>query len=352
MQIQKNKGYLYAIFASVLFGVSTPLAKIILKNQDPILTAGILYFGSGCGLGILFIFRHFFIRIKSESNLKIKDYKWLVGAIFFGGILGPIFLMKGLIISDAGSASLLLNMEGVLTAGLAWFVFKEHFDRKIALGMLSIVAGGCVLSWKGSFNLDHFSGPLFIILACFSWAIDNNLTKKISESDPMQIAMLKSLVAGFINIVIGLLFNANIPNANSIIFTSFIGFLGYGASLFFFVISLRQIGTARTGAYFSIAPFIGTAVAILFLGEGLTIQIAIASALMGIGIWLHLIEKHIHNHVHEEIEHEHKHVHDEHHQHTHLTNDPISEPHSHKHKHEAIKHNHEHFPDSHHNHKH
>lgn len=352
MLIEKNNGYLYAIFAAILFGASTPLAKIILENQNPILIAGILYFGAGVGLGISFILRNIIVKNRSESNLKFQDCKWLLGTIVFGGIFGPLFLMKGLLISDAASTSLLLNMEGVLTAGLAWFVFKEHFDRRIALGMLSIIAGGMILSWKGSFNVAHLSGPIFIILACLSWGIDNNLTRKISSTDPMQIAIIKSLAAGSINILIALMFNAKTPTAYEIIFTSFIGFLGYGASLLFFIISLRHIGTARTGAYFSIAPFIGTAIAILFLGEHLTIQMTIASALMGFGIWLHLTEKHIHEHIHGEIEHEHKHIHDEHHQHTHLQGDPVDVPHSHWHKHKIMKHSHKHFPDLHHDHKH
>lgn len=315
--------------------------------------AGLLYLGSGIGLGIYRLVRPRISAVgQQEAALTRKDLPWLAGAIVMGGIVGPILLMWGLAMTPALSASLLLNLEGVLTALLAWFVFKENFDARIALGMGLIAVGGVCLSWSGRPEVGLPWGSFAIIGACLAWGIDNNLTRKVSAGDPVQIAMLKGLVAGCVNTGLGFFLGAKLPAIPALIATGLVGFLGSGVSLTLFVLALRHIGTARTGAYFSVAPFVGAVLSILFLGDKLTPGFGVAAVLMSAGVWLHLTERHKHEHRHGQMEHEHLHSHDEHHRHSQGPNDPPGEPHSHPHRHEEMVHSHSHFPDIHHRHSH
>ena len=276
---------------------------------------------------------------------------WLLGAITFGGAIGPYLLMYGLQMTDSASASLILNLEGVITALLAWFAFKENFDRRIAAGMALIVAGGVVLSTGSAVRAGGMVGPLAIAAACLAWAIDNNLTRKISINDAMLIACVKGLVASSISVALALRFGAQIPAIETAMRAGLLGFLGYGLSLTLFVIALRNLGTARAGAYFSLAPFVGAALAVA-LGAPLTGTLLFAALFMGAGVWLHITENHAHLHRHSSIVHEHWHVHDEHHQHQHADGTGDQEAHSHVHVHESIEHAHPHYPDVHHRHEH
>ncbi|HEY8851071.1 MAG TPA: DMT family transporter, partial [Gemmatimonadaceae bacterium] len=306
-----------ALAAALLFGASAPLAKLLLNGTSPQLLAGLLYLGSGVGLGLLWVRRRGLAEGARETQLARRDLPWLIAAIGFGGVLGPLLLMIGLTRTPASGASLLLNLEGVFTALLAWFVFREHFDRRIALGMLAIVAGGVVLSWEGRLSWGGMIGPLAVVGACFSWAIDNNLTQKVSAGDPVQITMLKGLTAGAVNTAIALSLGASWPATLRVLAALVLGFLSYGVSLVFFVLALRRLGTARTGAYFSTAPFVGALLSLAIFRERPTTFIIVAAALMAVGVWLHFTERHEHKHRHETLEHDHAHVHDEHHQHVH-----------------------------------
>jgi drug/metabolite transporter (DMT)-like permease len=346
-------GVAFALASSILFGASTPLAKLLLGEVTPVLLAGLLYLGSGCGLTLWWLLRWRYQQAgPAEARLKRADLPWLVGAIAFGGMAGPVLLLVGLATTPASSASLLLNLEGVFTALLAWFVFKENFDLRIALGMAAITAGGILLSWAGRPALGVPWGPLAVAGACLAWGIDNNLTRKIAAGDPVQIATAKGLVAGTVNLTIALAAGATLPDALTVLAAAGVGLLGYGVSLTLFVLALRHIGTARTGAYFSTAPFVGAVLAVVLLGERVTLPLLGAAVLMAIGLWLHLTERHEHEHDHAPLSHEHRHTHDEHHQHAHGPSDPAGEPHSHMHYHAPLRHSHPHYPDIHHRHKH
>ena len=342
-----------AILSALLFGASTPFAKLLLRDIDPWMLAGLLYLGSGLGLmAVRALVRALGSRARNEATLRSGEWPWLALAILSGGVIGPVLLMGGLAHTAATTAALLLNLEGVLTALLAWFVFRENFDRRVALGMAAIVAGGFVLTWGGSFILQAMFGPPMIAGACLAWAIDNNLTRKVSQADPVQIALLKGCVAGAVNVAIAFGLGSGLPSLGAVGAAVVVGFTGYGVSLVLFVVALRHIGTARTGAYFSLAPFFGGLIAVLVLREPVTVQLVTAGFLMGIGVWLHLTERHEHEHSHEEMAHEHRHVHDQHHQHSHDGSEPPGEPHSHWHVHTALIHRHPHFPDIHHRHEH
>ncbi len=338
---------LIALGSAILFGLSTPVAKLLLGEADPWILAGILYGGAGVGLSVVYL-----VGRRSEARLGSGGLAFLAGAVTAGGIVGPVLLLFGLTRVAASAASLLLTLEGVLTALLAWFAFEENFDRRIAVGMASIVAGAVVLNWQPGMTVSDLLGPAAIVGACLAWAIDNNLTRKVSLSDPVQIAMIKGLVAGPVNLAIGLLAGAALPGPGVIAWAALTGFLGYGVSLVLFVLALRHLGTARTGAYFSVAPFLGALAAVPLLGDAVSAQLVAAGALMAVGVWLHATERHEHVHDHEELEHEHRHTHDEHHDHVHDGPVDVRRPHSHRHRHGRLRHSHPHVPDSHHRHSH
>jgi drug/metabolite transporter (DMT)-like permease len=343
----RHPGVGAALGAALLFGSSVPLAKALLLNTDPWLLAGLLYLGSGLGLAL---FRR--LRRAPAVRLSRAELPWFAGAIVAGGLVGPVLLMLGLRAVPASGAALLLNVESVFTVLLAWFAFRENAGRRVALGLALIVGGAVVLSWPGELRFSTVGPTLAVLGACLAWAIDNNLTRKVSLADATWIASCKGLVAGSINLVLALLLGASWPELPVVGGTLVVGAFGYGASLALFVVGLRHLGTARTGAYFSVAPFFGAMLAIPLLDEPISASLLIAGLLMAFGVWLHLTERHGHEHLHDAIEHEHLHQHDEHHQHRHDSPVAAGARHSHRHRHEAMTHSHMHFPDVHHRHPH
>jgi drug/metabolite transporter (DMT)-like permease len=352
--LQLNKGIASALGAAVLFGASTPIAKTLVGDIPPILLAGLLYAGSGLGLAVVLAFRC--VANGDDATTKIawppgSDIGWLASAILFGGVLGPVLLMSGLASTAASVTALLLNLEAVFTAALAWFVFHENFDRRIAAGMALIVLGGIVLSWTPG-ELSLSSGALLVAAACLCWAIDNNLTRRVAASDATVIACVKGLAAGAVNIGAAVLMGAAMPPLSWTLAAGLVGLVGYGISLALFVVALRDLGAARTGAYFSIAPFIGAALALVLQGEPVSLPLVVAAVLMAWGVWLHLSETHVHPHLHPSMQHSHAHIHDIHHRHRHDFDWDGSEPHTHFHKHRPLRHAHPHYPDIHHRHRH
>ncbi len=288
---------------------------------------------------------------REEAPLRRADLPWLAGAIFSGGVVGPVLLLIGLVSTPASSAALLLNLEGLATMAIAWALFRENFDRRILLGAAAILCGATILSWHGRVGGIGL-GALSIAGACAAWGIDNNLTRKLSAADPVQITMTKGLVAGAVNLALALALGAHLPPLSTALAAALVGLIGYGLSLVLFVLALRHLGAARTGAYYSAAPFVGAVIGVTLLAEPVTPSLVIAAALMALGLYLHLAERHEHLHTHEPLEHEHAHTHDIHHQHAHEPGDPPSKPHSHRHRHAALTHSHAHFPDLHHRHRH
>lgn len=344
-----------ALVAALLFGASTPLAKLLTNDVPPLLLAGLLYLGSGLGLGVLLLARRIKERARHQSvsplHIPGREIPWLAGAIVAGGMLAPVLLMFGLTQTSGASASLLLNVEGVLTALIAWVVFKENADRHIVAGMAVIVLGGVLLSWQPQ-ALALSPGALLIVGACLCWAVDNNLTRKVSTNDAMLVACLKGLLAGACNTALAIFNGASLPEPHSIAGSLVVGFFGYGLSLTLFVVALRTLGTARTGAYFSVAPLFGVVISLLLWPQVPGMTFWAASILMGVGVGLHVREQHAHEHTHVEQEHRHQHRHDEHHQHRHDFAWDGREPHAHLHHHAANTHMHPHDPDIHHRHVH
>jgi drug/metabolite transporter (DMT)-like permease len=343
----RYRGVSTALCAAALFGAGTPVAKVLLGTIDPWLLGGLLYAGSGVSLTVVRMARGL-----PAVRLDRRGVTTLLGVIGAGGIAGPVLLMYGLASMPSSAASLLLNAEGVFTALLAWFVFRENFDSRIALGMAAIVAGAAALTWTPGATPGEIRPALLVFGACLAWAIDNNLTRKLATHDSMWLASIKGLVAGSVNLLIATAAGRAWPSIATLGAALGLGAVAYGSSLTLFVIALRHLGAARTGAYFSTAPFMGAVIALLWLGEPFTLTLALAAALMGFGLWLHLTERHSHDHAHPAIEHEHEHSHDAHHAHGHESPSPPGLRHRHRHTHEAMVHSHRHFPDSDHQHEH
>jgi drug/metabolite transporter (DMT)-like permease len=345
-------GAAFAVLSAVLFGAGTPLAKVLLRDGlSPQLLAGLFYLGSGAGLGAIFLVGRAFGVRSGEARLRREDLPQFSLAVLLGGVIAPVLMMVGLERTSAASASLLQSLEGLATMGIAWVIFRENVDRRLLAGALAILAGAVLLSWSGG-SVRASSGALLIAAACIAWGADNNLTRPLAKADPVQIAALKGLAAGSVNVALALAVHARLPSVETAAAAAAVGFFAYGVSLALYVLGLRHLGAARTAAYFSTAPFIGSALAVGLLSEPLTARLLGAGALMGVGLYLHLTERHQHLHEHGALEHAHRHVHDEHHQHEHTPSDPPGEPHSHAHRHEPLTHSHPHYPDLHHRHGH
>lgn len=313
-----RRGVVAACVSATLFGVSTPLAKLLLGQTSPWMLAALLYLGAGIGLlGYRTLGR------AAPVRLSVQDRGTFAAATFFGGIAAPVLLMFGISQMPATGASLLLNSEAVFTVLLAWLVFKEHVGRRLFLGIAAIIAGGLLVTVPGSADLGSGWAPIAVVAACLCWALDNNLTQRISTTDASWLAMMKGLIAGTTNLAIALILGSHPPSPTTTAAGLLIGFGAYGLSLMLFVMALRQLGTARTGAYFSVAPFLGALVAVA-LGEPITAALILAGALMALGVWLHLSEHHEHEHVHAatelgvpQIRHTHPHYPDTEHRHSH-----------------------------------
>jgi drug/metabolite transporter (DMT)-like permease len=326
------------------------LAKLLQADIAPALPAGLLYLGSGAGLALVKLGLRLGRRA-AEPPLSAGDAPWLAGAVASGGIAAPLLLMWGLAGASASGVSLLLNLEGILTALIAALVFKEAVAGRIWLAAGLMLAAGLLLGYDPRAGLGLSLRTLAVIAACALWALDNNLTRRISAADPVNIAMIKGLAAGGANIAAALAFGANLPAALPLAGALALGWISYGISLTLYIVALRHLGSARAASHFSTAPFIGAALAIALLGEPVTGGFAAAFLLMIVATWLVLSERHAHAHVHESLAHEHLHTHDEHHQHAHR-GDEGPEPHSHPHRHEPVAHSHPHLPDLHHRHPH
>lgn len=284
-------GIISAILAAFLFGISTPLIKIIVTSDIPsILLAGILYFGVAVGMAITLLLQKTFGQVNKYDAIAKSDRKYLLVAITCGGILAPVFMMMGIKMISATNVALLFNLEGVFTALLAWLVFKEKFNQKVLLGIIFIVLGGVVLSLNEASDHQFSWGSVFIILSCFLWGCDNNFTRKISLANPIKISALKGTTAAVVNLGIGYFLMTDLPSFLEIVEISVIGFFCYGLSLFFFIHALSLLGAARSGAYFGVAPFIGAVASVLIFHEAITTNLALSATLMLVGLLISVVE--------------------------------------------------------------
>jgi drug/metabolite transporter (DMT)-like permease len=283
------RGGAFALASATCFGAGAPAAKLFVTQIDPWLMAGLLYAGAGTGLSVFWLARRLSgWRIARGAPLSGRGWWWFFGAAIAGGGFAPVLLMLGLARTPASTSSLLINLEVVLTVLIAAVVFGERIRGAARLGILAVILGGVILAWQGEFAFADPLGPLLVAGACLGWALDNNLTREIAHCDPAQIAVLRGLLAGALNVGLALLSGAAMPDAWLILGAGMLGLFSYGVPLVFFVLALRELGTSRTGTVFATAPFIGAIVSILALGEPADPRLGIAGACMALGLWLML----------------------------------------------------------------
>jgi drug/metabolite transporter (DMT)-like permease len=324
--------------SALLYGLTTPFTAALAARLGTFELAGGLYLGAG---GLL---------LRSRAGVARNERGWLAGSILAGGVAGPVLLVAGLRLADAATASLLLAAQAVFTALIAWIVVREHASRRTVAGMLAIAAGSAILAWRGS---PHGSaGALLVLGAAIAWAIDDAMARNFVASDALAIAGWKGLVAGCVSLVLAALAREGRPDLPAFAGALVVGLAGYGVSVAWFVAAQRDLGTARTAAYFGAAPLIGAAAALAFGARPNPLAFTAAALLTTLGIVLHATERHAHAHRHEPLAHEHEHVHDAHHRHAHVPGDPAGEPHRHAHRHQPLVHAHAHAPDLHHRHAH
>jgi drug/metabolite transporter (DMT)-like permease len=337
-----------ALVAALLFGLSTPAAKLLVPDTEPLMLGSVFYLGAGLGLSL---FRLVGPKQSREASLRRSDVPLLLGVAAAGGVVAPVLLLVGLRRVSAVTGSLALNLEGPLTVVLAVLFFGEHLSSRATAGTFLIMLGAAALAFTpgGALGGDAV-GVLCIAGACLGWALDNNLTSRLSLRDPVAIVQAKGLLGGGFALALGLLVGNEVPSVKTLSWGLLLGFVSYGISVVLAVYAMRLIGVAREAAFFATAPFIGALVGVAVLGEHFGPREVGATLLMLVGINLLVREQHAHLHAHEPLEHDHRHVHDEHHQHTHLREDTTVEPHAHRHEHTALEHQHPHLPDFHHRH--
>jgi drug/metabolite transporter (DMT)-like permease len=341
-------GYAIGLAAAVLFGLSAPASKALLDDIGPQMLAGLLYLGAFVAVAPVASFGS----ERQEARLRRSDTPVLGGIVLAGGVIAPVLLMVGLERVSGIAGSLLLNLEGPFTLIVGVFALHEYLSGRSWVGAGTVFAASAVLTVQGSTGSDDALGCALIVAACFGWAVDNNLTQRLSVRDPFQIVTVKAGVAATVNIGLALVRGESVDTAGALAGALALGALAYGVSIVVDAYALRFLGAAREAAMFATAPFAGAVFAVPLLNESWGTAEVVAAVVMAAGVALLVAESHAHTHVHEPMEHDHRHVHDEHHQHEHPPGLDPTEPHSHPHEHEHLVHSHPHVSDVHHRHRH
>ena len=341
---------LMAILAAVLYGISSPISKILLTKIPPTLMAGLLYVGAGTGMFIINILKRLGKRSKVEARITKKDYSFVIGMIMLD-IMAPIFLMIGLTKTTSSNASLLNNFEIVATSLIALFVFKEAIGKRMWVAITLITTASIILSVEDMSSFNFSMGSIFIIGACLCWGLENNCTRMLSLKDPLQIVVIKGFGSGLGSLMISFLLREYADDFCYIMLTLVLGFVAYGLSIFFYILAQRELGAARTSSFYATAPFIGVLISWIFLHETITFTFLIALAIMLLGAYFAVFENHKHMHTHEEMNHDHRHNHNDGH-HDHIHSPEFVGEHSHQHVYAKQEHKHSHTPDLHHRHVH
>ena len=339
-------GGLYALLAAVLFGASTPLVQRFGVAIGSFTTAALLYAGTALTGALLRL------PVDREARVRAADAGRLAAMALFGAVIGPVALAWGLQRTSGAGASLMLTLEAVFTAVLAWLWYRESLDRRVVLAMTLLTLGGMALVLdRAGGGVPAMLGLLAVLLATAAWGVDNTLSRGVAGRDPGQVVMYKGGLGAVVTGLLALLLGEPLPALWQALGLLAVGAIGYGLSLRFYLLAQRAFGAARTGSVFAFAPFVGAALAFVLGERGGSLWMLAGAVLMVAGIVLHLAERHGHDHVHEALEHEHAHSHDDLH-HTHAHGQMPAGAHSHPHRHVPIGHAHPHVPDEHHAHTH
>lgn len=350
MKQKQQQAVAFAILAALLYGAGSPAAKLLLGQMPPLRMAALLYLGAGAGMLLLSLLQHRGNSKAVEARLTRQELPYIIGMIVLD-IAAPIFLMLGLTRTTAANAALLGNFEIVATAVTALVLFHEAIGKRLWLALGLITFASALLSFEDMGSFSFSAGSALVLLACICWGFENNCTRMLSLKSPMEIVVVKGFGSGFGSLLLSLAVGERSPGITYVLPALLLGFAAYGLSIFFYVTAQRELGAARTGAYYAAAPFIGVGLSFALFAQAPTVSFVAAFAIMSAGAYFAITEQHNHLHVHAEMVHEHRHSHDDgHHNHTH--DDAVVGEHSHEHSHEALTHRHGHTPDLHHTHRH
>jgi drug/metabolite transporter (DMT)-like permease len=339
-----------AILAAALFGMSAPFSKLLLYKISPLMLSALVYLGAGIGMLVVDGIKRFAKFERHEARLAKEDLSYVILMVLLD-IAAPIFLMLGLNMTPSSTAALLNNFEIVATSIIALIVFKEAIGRRLWISIALITLSSIMLSFEDFSTFSFSIGSVLVLLACISWGLENNCTRKLSLKDPLQVVIVKGIGSGVGALIIAALAKEVLWNTGYILLSLLLGFFAYGLSIFFYVTAQRELGAARTSAYYAVAPFIGAGISFIVFSEQITKSFVTAAVIMITGTYFAVVEKHGHKHVHKYMDHEHRHNHsDGHHNHNHSYT--AAGEHSHPHVHNVLEHTHEHTPDIHHVHEH
>ena len=280
-----NKAIFYAILAAALYALNAPVSKLMLKNVPPTMMAGFLYLGAGLGMALMGLVRRRTGLSKQEMHLTRKDLPFTLGMVVLD-IAAPIFLMIGLSRTTSANASLLNNFEIVATSLIALLIFKEKIGRRLWIAIGLITLSSILLSVEDAGSFRFSVGSLFVLLACVCWGLENNCTRNLSHSDPLEIVVIKGFGSGIGSVIIGRVVGEALPLWGDILRILLLGFVAYGLSIYFYVYAQRELGAAKTSAYYAIAPFIGVLLSFIMFREIPGALFFIALAIMVAGTWM------------------------------------------------------------------
>jgi drug/metabolite transporter (DMT)-like permease len=341
--------YRWGLFAALAFGLYSPVGKVLLERLSPFLLASLTYLGAGIGMLALGLLRRRAEAEEKEAGLSRKDLPYLIMMVVLDAC-APILLFVGLISTSAATVSLLTNFEIVATTVIAMAIFKEAVGKRLWIAVVFITVGGIVLSVEDWDGLVLSPGALCVLGAALLWGLENNCTRMTSLSDPVQTTVIKGIGSGLTALALALIFEKIRFDPAFAALALFLGFVTVGLSVWFYILSQRDLGAARTSSVYALAPFIGVTISFLALHERPAPSFYVALALMAIGLFLSASECHVHFHTHKCQDHDHLHTHDDMH-HVHHTGD-CPKKHTHRHAHDENPHSHEHLPDMHHTHGH
>lgn len=350
MKYKEHKAIIFAVLAAALYAISSPVSKLLLREIPPKLMASFLYLGAGLGLFIVGFIKHKKYSEQSEARLTKKELPFTLGMVVLD-IAAPIFLMIGLTMTTPANVSLLNNFEIVATTLIALLIFKESISKRLWIAIFFITVSSTILSVEDISSFSFSYGSIFVLLACICWGLENNCTRKLSIKDPLEVVVVKGFGSGLGSLIIALSLGDRINSMTYVLIALLLGFFAYGLSIFFYIYAQRDLGAAKTSAYYAIAPFIGVGLSLIIFREIPSLSFFIALIIMIIGTYFASTEEHNHEHSHTAITHEHSHSHEDGH-HNHFHDKTIIGKHNHFHTHEERTHSHKHSLDIHHNHAH
>lgn len=297
MRNRKYKAIFFAILAAALYAISSPVSKLLLKEIPPTMMASFLYLGAGLGMSVVDIIKQKKYAEKTEARLTKQELPYIIGMVVLD-IAAPIFLMIGLTMTSAANVSLLNNFEIVATSLIALIIFKEPIGKRLWGAIILITMSSIILSVEDVSSFSFSFGSIFVLLASICWGLENNCTRKLSVKDPLQVVIIKGFGSGIGSLIIALVLGETSNNISFIIIALLLGFVAYGLSIFLYIYAQRDLGAAKTSAYYAVAPFIGVGLSLVIFKEIPTTSFILALTIMIIGMYFASTEDHNHEHHH------------------------------------------------------